>query len=134
MICKKHFLRKNISPYDETSKGYKCKGNNYKCKNTGKYFNIRTNTLLESSNIELRKWFMAIYLITSHKKGISSLQLYKDLHVTQKTAWFMLQRIRKCFEFENNNILNNSVEVDKTYIGGKNKNSFFSLGKQKLQG
>ena len=65
---------------------------------------------------------MAIYLITSHKKGIASLQLHKDLHVTQKTAWFILQRIRKCFGFENDNILNNHVEVDETYIGGKNKN------------
>ena len=123
-----------ISPYDETSKVYKCKGNNYKCKNTGKYFNVRTNTLLEASNIELRKWFMAIYLITSHKKGISSLQLHKDLHVTQKTAWFMLQRIRKCFEFENNNILNNSVEVDETYIGGKNKNRHANKKVENSQG
>jgi len=65
---------------------------------------------------------MAIYLITSHKKGIASLQLHKDLNVTQKTAWFILQRIRKCFGFENDNILNNQVEVDETYIGGKNKN------------
>lgn len=123
-----------ISPYDETSKVYKCKGNNYKCKNTGKYFNVRTNTLLEASNIELRKWFMAIYLITSHKKGISSLQLHKDLHVPQKTAWFMLQRIRKCFEFENNNILNNSVEVDETYIGGRNKNRHANKKVENSQG
>ena len=111
-----------ISPFDKNSKVYKCKNNRYYCKNTNKYFNVRTKTLFESSNIELRKWFMTIYLITSHKKGISSLQLSKDLHVTQKTAWFMLQRIRKCFEVENNNILNNHVEVDETYIGGKNKN------------
>ena len=123
-----------ISPYDETSKVYKCKGNKYHCKNTGKYFNVRTRTLFEASNIPLRKWFMAIYLITSHKKGIASLQLHKDLHVTQKTAWFMLQRIRKCFEFENNNILNNSVEVDETYIGGKNKNRHFNKKVENSQG
>ncbi len=113
---------KIISPFDESSKVYKCKNNRYYCKNTNRYFNVKTKTLFESSNIKLQKWFMAVYIITSHKKGIASLQLSKDLNVTQKTAWFMLQRIRKCFEFENNNILNNHVEVDETYIGGKNKN------------
>ena len=61
-------------------------------------------------------------IITSHKKGISSIQLSKDINVTQKTAWFMLQRIRKCFGIENNNILDNDVEIDETYVGGKNKN------------
>ena len=111
-----------ISPYDKSSKVYKCKGHNYCCKKTGKYFNVKTNTLFESSKIGLIKWFSTIWIITSHKKGISSLQLSKDIKVTQKTAWFMLQRIRKCFKFENNNILCNDVEIDETYIGGKDKN------------
>ena len=111
-----------ISPYDKNSKVYKCKGHNYRCKKTGKYFNVKTNTLFESSKIGLIKWFSTIWIITSHKKGISSLQLSKDIKVTQKTAWFMLQRIRKCFKFENNNILCNDVEIDETYIGGKDKN------------
>ena len=125
--CIKHLeqIRWNgnvVSPFDENSKVYKCKNNRYYCKNSNRYFNVRTRTLFEAFNIPLRKWFMAIYLITSHKKGIASLQLHKDLNVTQKTAWFILQRIRKCFGFENDNILNNHVEVDETYIGGKNKN------------
>lgn len=111
-----------VSPYDETSKVYKCKDGFYRCANTQKDFNVKTGTLFEKSKINLQKWFVAIYYLTSHKKGISSLQLSKDIHVTQKTAWFMLERIRKCFEFENNNILNNDVEVDETYVGGKNKN------------
>ena len=113
---------KVVSPFDEISKVYKCKNNKYRCKNTGKYFNVKTNTLFESSNIKLQKWFLAIWIITSHKKGISSLQLSRDINVTQKTTWFMLQRIRKCFGNENNCILDNDVEIDETYVGGKNKN------------
>lgn len=111
-----------VSPFDSSSKVYKCAGNKYKCKNTGLYFNVKTNTMFDSTKIELQKWFMAIWLITSHKKGISSHQLAKDIGVTQKTAWFMLQRMRNCFEIENNHELDNEVEVDETFVGGKNKN------------
>lgn len=110
-----------VSPFDPTSKVYKCKDNKYRCKNTGKYFNVKTNTLFDSSKIELRKWFAAIWLVTSHRKGISSLQLSRDIDVTQKTAWFILQRIRNCFGIKNNDNLNNTLEINETYVGGKNK-------------
>lgn len=111
-----------VSPFDETSKVYKCKNNQYRCKITGKYFNVKTGTMFENSKVSLRKWFMAIWLVTSHKKGISSIQLGKDIGVRQATAWFMLQRIRACFGIENNNELEGIVECDETFIGGKNKN------------
>lgn len=111
-----------VSPFDLSSKVYKCKDNKYKCKNTGKYFNVKTNTIFDNTKIGLQKWFLAMYIVTSHKKGISSLQLSRDIDVTQKTAWFMLQRIRQCFGIENGHELNNEVEADETYIGGKNKN------------
>lgn len=115
-----------ISPFDAVSKVYKCKDNKYRCKNTGKYFNVRTATLFDSTKIELQKWFLAIWIVTSHKKGISSLQLAKDIDVTQKTAWFMLQRIRNCFGIENphssNGSLDGEVECDESFVGGKNKN------------
>ncbi len=120
-----------VSPFDETSKVYTT-ARGYKCKNTGKYFNVRTQTLFDNTKIELQTWFLAIYLVTAHKKGISSLQLGRDLNVTQKTAWFMLQRIRNCFGIDaaetdpnNDNKLGGSgvvVEVDETVVGGKAKN------------
>ncbi|MAW96171.1 MULTISPECIES: IS1595 family transposase [unclassified Leeuwenhoekiella] len=111
-----------VSPFDPTSKVYNCKGNRYKCKNTGKYFNVKTNTLFDNTKMDLQKWFLAIWLVTSHKKGISSLQLGRDLDITQKSAWFMLQRIRNCFGISNDDQLDNEVEADETFVGGKDKN------------
>lgn len=140
-VCIKHLeqLRWNgnvVSPFDETSKVYVCKGNKYRCKNTGKYFNVRTQTLFDNTKVELQTWFLAIYLVTAHKKGISSLQLGRDLNVTQKTAWFMLQRIRNCFGLNETDSEDGKlggggqvVEVDETYVGGKTKN--FSKAKRK---
>jgi transposase-like protein len=110
-----------ISPFDPTSKVYKTKAG-YQCKNTGKNFNVKTNTIFDNTKLPLVKWFLAIWIATSHKKGISSLQLGRDLDITQKSAWFMLQRIRKCFGIENNNQLDNEVEIDETFVGGKESN------------
>jgi len=110
-----------ISPYDVNSTVYKCKNNRYKCRNTNKYFNVRTNTIFGDSNIKLRTWFLAIYIFTTHKKGISSLQLAKFLNTTQKSAWFILQRLRNT-TLEKIQFSGNTFEVDETFVGGKNKN------------
>lgn len=123
-----------VSPFDEKSKVYKCKENKYRCKNTGKYFNVKTNTMFDNTKIELQKWFLAIWIVTSHKKGISSLQLSKDLNITQKSAWFMLQRIRKCFKIENNNKLSGVIECDETFYGGKNINRHRDKKVERCQG
>lgn len=71
-------------------------------------------------------------MYTSHKGGLSSMELQRELGITQKTAWFMLQRIRKCCEFENQSILDNEVEMDETYVGGKNKKSSCKQKNQRM--
>lgn len=107
-----------VSPYDSQSKVYKCGNNKYKCKNTGKYFNARTGTIFEGSKISLRKWFYAIYVVFGNKKGISSCQLARNINVTQKTAWKMIQKIQSCLDVDTSQALEGEVEVDETYIGG----------------
>lgn len=139
LICIKHleeirWSSKVASPFDSTSKVYKCANNTYKCVNTNKKFNVKTRTLFENTKINLQTWFLAIYLITSHKKGISSVQLSIDLNVTQKTAWFMLHRIRNCYQIDETKQLFGEVEIDETYIGGKNKNRHQSKQIENTQG
>lgn len=83
------------SPFDPLSKVYFCNHGRYRCRNTGKYFNAKTGTIFYNSKIELQKWFMAIWLVSTAARPITSIQMGVDLGVTQKTAWFMLRRIRK---------------------------------------
>ena len=94
----------------------------YKCSKCLKCFTVKHGTIFQNSNIGLRKWFIAIYLMASHKKGISSVQLSKDIGVTQTTAWFMLQKIRHLLFDDNQDKLEGVIEVDETFVGGKNKN------------
>jgi response regulator RpfG family c-di-GMP phosphodiesterase len=82
------------SPFDPASKVYKCRGYLYKCKNSGKYFNAKTGTLFHNSKIELRKWYAAIWLVTEANKAITSVEMAKELDLTQKTAWYMIKRIK----------------------------------------
>lgn len=122
------------SPFDPTSKVYKRGDGLYRCKNTGKNFSIISNTFMGGTKIGLPKWFYAIYMQTTHKKGISSLQLSKDIEVTQKTAWFMLHRIRQAFQQDANEKFYGEVELDETFVGGKNKNRHSNKKVKKCQG
>jgi len=124
-----------ISPFDSSSKVYKCAGNKYKCKNTGKYFNVRTGTIFDNTKIELQKWFMALYIFSSHKKGISSHQLAKDISITQKSAWFVLHRLRYAFDHPGfKKALGNITEIDESFIGGDEKNKHADKKTEGTQG
>lgn len=95
-------------------------GRLFKCGACRKQFTVRVGTIFEDSKLPLQKWFLAIYLATSLKKGISSIQLSKYLGITQKSAWFMLHRIRYAVETKSyDKPLDGDIEMDETYIGGR---------------
>ena len=111
-------------PYCAGRRIYHFKDNRtHKCGDCRQRFSIKVGTVFEDTKLPLRKWFMAIWLITSHKKGIASTQLAKDLRITQKSAWFVLHRLRHAARTKSfNRPLEGMVEADETYIGGKEKN------------
>lgn len=92
----------------------------YKCKDCRERFTVRQGTMFEDSNLPLKKWFYAIFLFLAHKRGISSAQLARDIHVTPKTAWFMLHRIRHNIK-DDDTTFEDETQVDETYVGGKTR-------------
>lgn len=116
-----------VSQFDETSKVY-VTSRGYKCKNTGKYFNAKVGTIFEDTKIPLIKWFMALYILSSHKKDISSHQLSRDIDVTQKTAWFMLHRLHDAF---NHSVFEREFcevcEIEETFIGGEGRSNILLI-------
>ena len=107
----------------------------YRCRDCSNYFSVKTGTAIESSKIGLRKWAIAIYLELTSLKGVSSMKLHRDLGVTQKTAWYMLMRIRESFAVLADAVaMEGPVEVDETYVGGRAKNMHAKVRRAKITG
>ena len=95
----------------------------YRCRDCRKYFSVKTGTVMAGSPLPLLKWLYAIYLDTTSLKGVASMKLHRELGITQKTAWFMQQRIREAFADQGPAVLmEGPVEVDETYVGGLRRN------------
>lgn len=106
----------------------------FHCTGCNKNFSCLVGTIFENTKLPLLKWFLAMYLISSHKKGISSYQLSRDIHVTQSTAWYMLQKIRSLYAQSDAEAFEGTVECDEVYIGGKEKWKHKSMRTPHTQG
>ena len=112
-------------PHCGTDNNHKCSHPKmpYRCRDCRKYFSIKTGTVMANSPLPLQKWLYAIYLELTSLKGVSSMKLHRDLGITQKAAWFMLQRIREAFKEMGPAVkFDGPTEADETYVGGLRKN------------
>ena len=103
--------------------GIRHKTMTHRCRDCGDYpmFSLRTGNVMHGTKLGYQTWAIAIYLVTTNLKGVSSMKLHRDLEITQKSAWHLAHRLRKAFE-TGNPIFAGPVEADETYIGGKEKN------------
>lgn len=137
--CRKHFetirfRNGEYCPHCGHTTVYRYKdGKRFRCGGCKQDFTIKTGTIFGESKLPLRKWFMAIYLLTTCRKGISSVQLAEQVGVTQKTAWFMDHRLREAMK-QGNGQLFGAVEVDECYIGGKAENMHARQRRERITG
>ena len=93
----------------------------YHCGECREYFSVKTHPVMHSSKVPLQKWVIAMYLLSTSLKGVSSMKLHRDLGMTQKTAWALAQKIRQGW-IDGSDKLTGDIEVDETYVGGREKN------------
>lgn len=140
-VCRDYLVQQRWNgvptcPYCGSTKSYNIEnGKRFKCGNKECYkkYSVTVGTIFEATNISLSTWFAAMYVITAHKKGISSVQLAKDIGVTQKTGWFMLHRIRESLKESNPAMLKGVVEVDESYMSRKYASDFKGLPANEIQ-
>ena len=105
----------------------------HKCRDCRKHFSFRHGTIFEGSHIPLRKWAIAIYLVAENPEGISSMQLHRELNITQKSAWYMLHKMRKAFAQEGG-LFYGEVEVDRAFVEELEKNKHESKKPKQRRG
>ena len=119
-----------VSAFNPTRRTWKCGSHHPK-----REFSVKVGTIYEDSPITLDKWLTATWMLTNCKNGVSSYEIARDLKVTQKSAWFMLQRIRLAMQDEFfGSKVGGEVEVDETFIGGKARNMHLSERKRRITG
>ncbi|HUF04355.1 MAG TPA: IS1595 family transposase [Aridibacter sp.] len=119
---------------ESTESSFLSTRNIWKCKGCKKQFSVKLGTIFEGSPIGLNKWLVAVWLIANCRNGVSSYELHRAIDVTQKTAWFMLHRIRLAMEAGGIEKLKGDVECDETFIGGLAKNMHKAKRAQKIKG
>ena len=107
---------------DNVQSGAKHKTMPYRCRACRKRFSAKTGTVMESSNLGYQTWAIAMYLLTTNLKGVSSMKLHRDFGITQKAAWHLAHRLRKAWAEDGDDPLTGPIEVDETFIGGKEHN------------
>lgn len=115
--------------FDKSRNGWECKTRHPKRK-----FTLKTGTIFEDSALGLDKWLPCVWIIANAKNGVSSHEIARSLGVTQKTAWFMLQRIRLALQGDTEGKMSGHVEVDETYIGGKARHTFKRTARKDTKG
>jgi transposase-like protein len=126
-LCLKTILKPNNIHRSKTFGAKPCRA----CK---KQFSVKVGTIFEGSNVGLDKWICAVWLVVNAKNGISSYEIHRAIGVTQKTAWFMLHRIRFALQNGTFEKITGEIEVDETFVGGKAKNMHKSRKDKLIKG
>lgn len=106
----------------------------YLCADCKYHFTVTAGTIFHDSHVKLTKWFYAIHLIVNAKKGLSAMQLMREIGVSYKTAWYLAHRIREAMKDESSETLKGTIEADETFVGGKAKNMHKAKRERAIQG